>query len=245
MTGGIRHGKSTTTDILLNTLPNAVSFETGQVISEVANAMNSELETNCDIRKIDNLNRWITCMPAILRDIVHVDTSVENLQFSYDDYETNPLLYKKLFEFAANVKNNPSLVQNKITPENKEAYRSELQWIGAYGARLIRPSIWFDELIFRSQIAENEGAEYSILNALRFKAEVPVVKSVNAHIVKVIRPDMVEKEKNDLTEQETAFIEPDTTIWNNGIQSELEVVVKEFTTDYSSGSPLKNYFAVK
>jgi hypothetical protein len=245
MTGGIQHGKSTMTNILLNELPRAVGFETGQVITEVANAMNKELDTRHDITKIENLNRWVAYMPAILKDCVHVDTTVENLQFSYNDYDKNPKLYKKLFEFAATVKNNPTLISEQITPSNKAAYRSELQWIGAYGATLVTPSIWFDELILRSQIAENEGAEHSILNALRFPAEVPVVKAVEAHIVKVIRPDMVDKHKSDLTEQEADSIEPDTTIWNNGSEPELEVVVKEFATDYSNGTVRKNYFAVK
>lgn len=245
MTGEIQNGKTTVTNILLEELPHAVSFETGEVITEVANAMNSQLNLETDIRSISNMNLWIENMPPILKSVANVDVSVEDLQFSYEQYEQNPKLYQKLFEFAACINTDPQKAAVTITPATKEQYRSELQWIGGYCAKKISPIIWFDELILRSQLAEQEGAEHSILNALRFPAEVPAVKKVGAHIVKILRPGQVAIDKTDITEQEADRIEADTTIINNGSLADLTVVTKEFASDYMCGKPLNMYIATR
>lgn len=234
MTGAIQHGKSTVTKVLADALPQAVTYETGQIISELAKPFKAGLEP-ADIPRlidIDKMSEWRQKLAPLLREMVQADVAESQLAFTQHELDSNFPLYAKLFEYARNLQEHPELRDEDITPANKHLQRPLLQAIGAAGLA-IDGGMWFREIIRRSRIDEEHGARYCIMNALREPAEIPSLKEVNTLILEVMRPGYDETDLRDPTESRRSLIRPDVTILNDGSVSDLENAARRFASDFS------------
>lgn len=230
VSGAMYSGKSTVTQRLVHTLPDAVSFETGEVISKVADLMNKDLEEiSRDLRNPYELLDWINYLPVALEEVTTKEIDPQTVRLRQGSDVT------RLREYTSRLVENPKIADFHITPENKETYRPFLQWIGAFVAKQVDAGFWFEELIRRSELAAEDGKRYSVLNAVRFPGEEPVLRQVGAHIVKIIRPSLIQSDKYEATEREASQVHEDTVIYNNGTLRELEAVAETFAIDFIHG----------
>lgn len=238
LNGEMYAGKSTVTQKLEEILPDAVSYETGQVIAEVADEMHAELNygSSYNLKDMYGVRDWIGCLPGAIKTVTgeKVDRQLLELEVHTDT--------SRLREYIQSLAKKPAIAEEKITPENKETYRPFLQWIGGFVAKQISGSFWFDEIIKRSELDAESGAKFSVLNAVRFKAEEDAVRQVGGHIIKVIRSSQ-RNETTELTEKEVSLIDPDTTIYNDASVQKLQLAANEFAFDFMLGVQDKTYHA--
>lgn len=238
ITGAIGHGKSTIAEILSKLEPNSQTFETSEVISEVA----SELCKHFDHQGItlDNptsINDWLSYLPAILSNTLDQPIDAELFVLEPSKIGSNTAEYAKLWEFIDWAKSNPEHVHMLITEENKASFRPLLQWIGGFCVENISPIIWNSELLKRASNAGAEGCALAILGGIRFNEEALHVQNNGGLIIEVIRPSIQIQDSNDPTERQRSHIKPDHIIMNDGTLQELTAKVGQLYTEIVSAQP--------
>ena len=168
MTGPIGHGKSTFAKAVKSFEDSTIRFESSLIIAEVANALHAATSNLPDRYDVESINQWLKPLPDILREIVHEKCTSKQIEIDQGDAERHPIEYDKLLLHIENLHRNPSLLHQKITGENKEAYRPILQWLGGYMVKKVGADIWYKEIIRRVKLSENHGYKICIIGGLRF-----------------------------------------------------------------------------
>src|SRR5690606_15759799 len=109
MTGPIGHGKTTFADALAALEPSTVHFESSLIIAEVANAFQKALTDVPDPYNVERLNNWLRALPEILKEIVHVNCTFDQLKLDQESMEEHPVEYQKLILHVENLQRNPDL----------------------------------------------------------------------------------------------------------------------------------------
>lgn len=231
LTGPISHGKSSFAEYLTKLEPSAVHLEASIVIAEVANAMQKALTDVPDAYNVASLNNWLHCLPSILSETMHVETTFKDIELNQAVIEQHPIEYQKLILHVENLSRNPDLLKNDITYVNKEAYRPLLQWLGGYLVQKIDPGIWYNEIIRRIHKVANAGAELCIVGGLRYPNDAAIMRASGAIIIELHRPGHLHSDSLDPTERERLNIKADCTILNNGTLADLEKFAGVFLED--------------
>jgi energy-coupling factor transporter ATP-binding protein EcfA2 len=231
MTGPIGHGKTTLADALAELVPKTAHFESSLIIAEVANAMHSCLNNIPDPYDVDALNNWLKSLPAILLEIVHAHSTFDQIKLDQVEIERHPIEYQKLILHVENMQRDPGLARQNITRENKESYRPFLQWLGGYLVQKVDPGIWYDELVRRVKIEQQNGTDLCIVGGLRFPADATILRQAGGIVVKVYRPGHLQNDMLDPTERERENIPVDCTIMSNGSVEDVKLFAATFLDD--------------
>jgi hypothetical protein len=245
MTGPIDHGKTTFADAVAEQEPTAKQFESGMLISEVANAWQAILTAPIDPTDVDAINNWLRSLPGILLHTVHAACRFEDVTLDAEEIALHPVEYQKLLLHLQNVKHDFNLAQQQITPENKETYRPLLQWLGGYLVQTVDPGIWWNEIVRRIQAEGEQGCKLAIAAALRFPGDAAVMRQAGAKIIKVYRPGHLQNDVLDPTERERESIVPDVTVVNDGNLDQLKAAAGQFYNDLMASNVQPTYNASK
>jgi hypothetical protein len=235
MTGPIGHGKSTFAKAIKEIEPQTVRIESSMIIAEVANGLHAAMQTIPTRDDVQSINEWLKPLPALVEQIVHQKCTFFQIQVQIADVQRHPIEYEKLFLHIENLTRNPGLARQAITPENKEAYRPILQWLGGYLVKKIDPNIWYAEITRRTQEATASGARICIVGGLRFPSDAERIKSVGGTIIKVYRPDHLQYDMLDPTERERDNIPVDCTVVSNGTLEDMKACAQKILEDATAG----------
>ncbi|HEX7633611.1 MAG TPA: hypothetical protein VF401_04815 [Candidatus Saccharimonadales bacterium] len=236
LTGGIGHGKTTFAADLAACAPSFATYESSLLISEVANDLRSFGSPRPD--DIDALNTWLTALPDILATRTHATTDIDTLKITPERLKSHPEYYEKLFEYLRDIEANPVKANSVITPENKDHFRTLLQWLGGYLAKVVDGGIWYREIIRRIQ--EAPPVDLALIGGVRFPADAAEIRKAGGLIIEVQRPNFGDQDKNDLTERERASIVPDITILNDGSLLDLKDKAQQTYEDIVSAAVNKH-----
>lgn len=238
--GSIKHGKSTFAQQLSELEPDCGHYESGNIIAEVLDELHWTLKEPFQNDPVDFVNEWMTKLPPILSNVVDVDTTPEQLQFSKNDVHHDPARFEKLFQHAASLQKDPALAKHVVTPENKESYRAGLQGLGGYLVAKVSPTIWYDELLYR---VKQDSRRLNVVGGLRYPADANVVRNAGGIIIEIVRPDAPEQDIDDPTEAYRKQIVSDSKIINNGTVEDLRLVTKTVLEDIFDNSIKPTYIA--
>jgi len=229
--GAIGHGKTTLADIFTETEPNSIHLESSQIIIEVLNAANRQLPPTGHNEPVVFLNKWFEAFPAILRQVVHVNATPDQLTFTEPDVARNPPTYQKLFEYVALLAQNPELARATITADNKASYRAGLQGLGGYLISRVKPTIWYDELLRRAAEFGARDTKLAVIGGLRYPSDAEVVQSAGGVVIEITRPNMPKADLQDPTEKYREQITSDSVIINEGTLDQLTRTGKTVLAD--------------
>lgn len=227
ITGSIGHGKTSLAEAFLKIEPSAIHDESSKLISEFANEAKMTLPDVFDVQQINN---WLSDLTGTISDVLHVDI---NSKLPLIPESTNPKdpEFIKLSEYISSLNLNKSLREEKVTEETKPNHRALLQWIGGYFVNHISRTIWYDELIRRSETAEQNDCKLYIIGGLRFPEDAEVIKKAGGKVIEVIRPNAPQPDVNDPTERERANITCDIRVINDGSLDGLATVAAKIYND--------------
>lgn len=237
ITGAIGHGKSTLIELLKKQNNSICTFESSLLISEVANELNKYFPENCNKHNVDSINEWLSYLKTALFKATHVNSPTVELSTKIDKQDPD---YIKLFQYIDLVNKNPSIINQKINPNNKEIYRPLLQWIGGYAVTKIKDTIWYDELIRRAKAEEKNGCKLSIIGGLRFKSDATAIRLNGGKVIRIIRPVSL-TDTSDTTERESNEIEADSIVMNDSNLDDLELKAKQIYKDIISNNLKPEY----
>ena len=146
ITGSIGHGKSSLADLIKSSDSRIIQLESSEVISQVANQLNSYFQPNSDYSDLESINVWLAFLPKILKNLLGITTPNQLFVITQENLAKNPNDYNKLFEYLKILKLKPHMAKDVINQDNKNSYRPILQWIGGMCAVYIPEQIWFNEL---------------------------------------------------------------------------------------------------
>lgn len=244
MTGPIGHGKTTLANALAKLEPNTVHLESSMVIIDVANALQATLKKPFDPYDVDALNQWLKALPGILEDVLRVETTFERIALDPVAVTEHPIEYQKLILHAENVRRDFRLARQKITQDNKEAYRPLLQWLGGYLVSHVSSGIWYNEIVKRAKQAEQAGCNLCVVGGLRYPTDAAILRAEGAFIIKVYRPGHLQNDMLDPTERERENIGVDSTIMSNGSIEDVNSFAPRFLQDLRNGK-LQPLYQVK
>jgi hypothetical protein len=243
--GDIKSGKSTLAGAFAEADPEIVHIESWHPIGEVADKFHENLPEPVQHDNIEWMNKWLRVLPAIVKDVVHMDCDYEQLQFTQNDVRNNPTDFEKLFLHTANLAHDPGLAKQKITEENKPTYRPILQWLGGYLVSRVKPTIWYDEILGRIDDAELLGANLATIGGVRYKTDCESVRRHNRKnvVIKIIRPGMEGADTNDPTERERNLWTPDIRVYNNSKVEDLVNLAPKLLEDIVKQKYKSSYIA--
>lgn len=233
--GAIRHGKSTFAEALQMAEPNSLYYESSTIISEVLNRAHEEMTEPFSDDRFTLINELLAKLPPILKEVVHVDAKLEQLQFTETDARNDLDMHKKLLEHAVRLQKMPNLAKQHITPENKEYYRAGLQGIGGYLVAKVSNTIWYDEIISRSKTDTTDATKLIVVGGLRYPADAEVVRGDHGFIVEVVRPSAPKTDVTDPTEFYRKQIKSHSQVINNGDIDDMHAIGKIFYDDLQMG----------
>jgi energy-coupling factor transporter ATP-binding protein EcfA2 len=231
MTGPIGHGKTTFANALADIIPATVHLESSLIIAEVVNEWHKTIRKIPDPYDVDSLNEWIKFLPPILSNVVHAESTFDQIKLDQRLIEQHPIEYQKLIMHVENLRRNPELAKQVINKDNKESYRPILQWVGGYLVQQVDSGIWYDELVRRIEQAGHSGAELCLVGGLRFPTDANILRNAGALIVKIYRPGHLQNDMLDPTERERANIKSDCTIMSNGTVEDIRRFALRFLED--------------
>lgn len=238
-TGPMDSGKSTLCDMLRELESNSLGFESGQLITELANELNTYLSSDhSTISEGDNFyEAFNAALSAIEKNHPELLGEDVDINFTAKDLLEHPKQFQNLEQYLETIRMQPTLINTRITIENRDIfYRPLLKWLGGYMVYKVRPSVWFDE-IGRRIIHFKPTPALVTVSSLRFPADEEAMRSFceknkfDCLIVEVQRPGM--SEGTDVTEMNRSEIRADTLIINNGIVEDLRDVAKDLLHDIS------------
>ena len=241
-TGPIGHGKSTFSAALHKLEPSNVHIESSMIIAEIADTMHANLEKVPERDDIESINNWLKMLPVTLLQQLGVKVTFEQIKLDPDRVVRHPVEYEKLFLHIDNLAHNPQLLHQKISLENKEAYRPFLQWLGGYLVRSLGPGIWYNEIVKRVKQAAQSGVKLCTVGGLRFPNDANILKQVDALVVKVYRPGHLQYDALDPTERERDNIPVDVTVVSDAGIEEVTMCAKCFMDDLKNGELKKTYY---
>jgi hypothetical protein len=241
-TGPIGHGKSTFSAALHKLEPSHVHIESSMIIAEIADTLHASLEKIPERDDLDSINNWLRMLPVILLQQLKVKCSFSQIMLDPERVKRHPIEYEKLFLHIDNLTHNPKLLQQKITLDNKEAYRPFLQWLGGYLIRSVDSGIWYKEIVRRVQKASQKGVKLCTVGGLRYPNDATILRGVDALIVKVYRPGHLQYDALDPTERERDNIKPDVTVVSDGGIEEVTLCAKCFMDDLKNDQLKKTYY---
>lgn len=245
ITGAIGSGKSTVASFLCNQQPSHVTYESGELIAELANDFNNALsgelafETTAD--DIELTNQALIWFIESINENLHQNVTWNQLAITKHALAEQPQLFTKLFEYLALVKEQPELLNHNITSANKEQYRPLLQWLGGYLVARISPTIWYDELFRRIDLHDSDKS-LVVLGGLRYPADASVVQNHGGIILKIERP-IDTADAQDSTEASREQIAPNITLRNSGDIAALSQTIENLWNDIAAGKPAKTYIS--
>lgn len=241
LTGPIGHGKTTFASAIEKLVRKVRHFESSLIIAEVADAMHKELKEPIDPYDLDALNQWLKSLPEILTKVTHTYCAFEQIKLEDKEIQQHPIEYQKLIMHVENLRRNFTLAHQKITDENKETYRPFLQWLGGYLVQKVDKGIWYNEIVRRVQLAQNEGVELCVVGGLRFPNDATILREAGGIIIKVYRPGHLQNDMLDPTERERENINVDTTIASEGAIEAVEKTAKLVLDDIQAGNLQHTY----
>lgn len=243
ISGQIGSGKSTFSDLLSECEENSASYESRQLVTDVANAWQTATTTPPTATN-DGLNQWISLLPPIIKDYLHAEADATLLSFTPNDEAQDPAMFEKLYKYAELVNAQPNLLRQTIGLANKEVYRPLLQWLGGYLVKMIGPGIWYDEIIRQLKKLDEEGCKLAIINGLRFPGDAERVISAGGTVIRILRPGAEWRDPTDPTEREQAMLPYQITVNNNGSVADLAKVALKLYNDLSNSQPQPSYEAL-
>lgn len=243
MTGPIGHGKSTFAKAIKRLEPESVHFESSMIISEVANALHTTTRELPSRDDIESINEWLRPLPEILLKTVHTKTTFENVRLDIAEVESHPIEYEKLFLHIENFHRDPNPLKTIITRENKESFRSILQWLGGYLPKKVDAAIWYKEIMQRVYEAKSAGYKLCIIDGLRYPEDEKLVRAGGGIIIKVYRPGHLQYDMLDPTERERDNIGVDSTVVSNDDIDDLNERAKEVLEDLKRNRLQKVYYS--
>ncbi len=241
ITGSIGSGKSTFAEFLSEQTDRHIHFESGQLIAEIANEFRKNSSQSPVSSDIDGINYWLRQLPPIVEQVTHKPLDYKQLVITPTKLKEAPANYAKLLEYLDYMATNPKYLDSQITDENKDLFRSLLQWIGGYLVKIIGSGVWYDELIRRAQHTPN--IELATIGGVRFPGEARRVVSAGGSVISINRPSIDTKDPNEITERERGLIVPDTTIINDAGLPELLSVAALVYKDLQTSNLVTGYTA--
>jgi len=230
-TGPIHHGKTSAARFLMSQEPHSKFIESWQIIAEVAEELNKHFDSEMiDSRDLTSVNSWLFHLLDILPGVVNLRPSYDQIEIREHEIDQQPLHFNKLFIYIDRLKDNPGLVEEEIEDSNKEVHRPILQWLGGYLCATLGESIWFDEIVRRINAADKSTQLY-IVTGLRYPSDAAVIRHHGGKIIEIKRPDYDEGDQSDPTEERRKYIDPDSSISNNGDLKDLEEVMQALWQD--------------
>ncbi len=242
-TGDIEHGKSTAIRLGCELEPGAFSIESGDIITEVLDKLNPYAPSYLDIDKRRSINEWLSKLPPILSEVVHVDVSEKDIEFKEVDMSSDPIATKKLSNYIQAITTRPKLTESKVAEGRKSDYRPMLQWLGGYLVKKVHGGIWYNEVVDRLLKAEDAGTETAFVGGVRYRADAIILKQVGATIVDIHRPGWPTTDATDPTERERKSIPVDIKLINGGSEEELRNVIKVMLDDGKNNTHKQLYIA--
>lgn len=245
ITGAIGSGKTTLAGCLAKAEPDHATYETGQVIAEVADAFNqalkAELAYETSNNPIDLANQVLIWLPDALSEHLHHDVVWNQLAITKHQTLVRPELYQKLFAYLAQAKASPQLLEHRLTPQNKKDYRALLQWLGGYLVGKVSKTIWLGEILRRVELRDNDKRLVVIIG-LRYPSDAEVVRAHGGRVIAITRPG-AKKPERDVTEDQRAAIKADIVVHNNGSPEDLQILAETIWRDIGIGKPRPLYRA--
>ncbi|MEO8105252.1 MAG: hypothetical protein ABI602_02850 [Candidatus Saccharibacteria bacterium] len=240
LTGGIGHGKSTFADYLAGNARRHGHWESGELITEVANQLRLSGRATPVTGTVTSLNNWLEPLPAILESTVH-RRPTQPVRFAQSDIESHPDQFAKLLEYCRYVAADEARQFGPITNDNKSQFRSLLQWLGGYVAKTIGGDVWYQEIIRRIRTTAN--LELATIGGVRFPADAACVRSAGGTVLSIIRPAQAPTDLQDITERERDLIALDSTIYNDADLVALQACARRVYADLVAGELALDYRA--
>lgn len=240
ITGAIGHGKTSLADAILKLEPSAIHDESSKLISEFANEAKKTIPKDFDIAKV---NDWIAGMSETMGCELGVSINT-NLPLIPQNASPQDPEFTKLDEYMSSIKRNSSLCKEEITEITKPNHRALLQWMGGYFVNHISRTIWYDELIRRSETAKQSGCKLYVIGGLRFPEDAEVIKKAGGKVIEIVRPSAPKPDLSDPTERERANIISDIRLLNNGDISDLEKLANTLLEDLIYHSYSRKYSSI-
>lgn len=241
----IGSGKSTFAQLLCTIEPSHATYESGELIAEVADdfnrALSGELAFETTSDNVELTNQALIWFIEAISEKLHQELTWNQLAITKHAVATRPELFEKLFAYVEAAKVDPSILDQRITAVNKATYRPLLQWLGGYLVAKITNTIWYDE-IFRRIALHDEDKKLVIIGGLRYPSDAMCVREHGGLIIGIERADH-NADVTDVTESARSEIKPDTIIRNNDSLQQLEAVATELVNDLIVGKLKPEYRA--
>jgi hypothetical protein len=245
LTGAIGSGKSTLAQQLCEVEPSHARYESGELIAEVADdfnrALSGELAFETTTDSVELVNQALIWFIESIGEKLHHDVTWNQLAITTHSLAMHPELFEKMFVYVDAAKRNPKLLDERITADNKEAYRPLLQWLGGYLVAKVSNTIWYDEL-FRRIALHDSDKNLVLIGGLRYPSDAAVLRAHGGIVVAVERGTH-DADTTDVTERDRTAIAADSTVANNGTLSELQRVAEQLWFDIGAGNIHQNYNA--
>lgn len=245
VTGSIGSGKSTFAQLLCEAEPSHATYETSELVSELAedfnHALSGELAFETTSNAVELTNQALIWFVEAISEKLHHEVTWNQLAITKHVVATRPELFEKLFTYIDMAKKQPSILDRRITATDKDAYRPILQWLGGYLVAKIGDTIWYDEL-FRRIDLHDADKNLVIIGGVRYPSDAQAVRERGGLVVGIERPNHV-ADSTDITESSRANIQPDITIHNNGTIDQLREVAVTMWSDLTISKPRTEYLA--
>lgn len=240
--GAIGHGKTTFADQLRKIEPDSAPFESSTIIAEVLDELHKALKEPFEADPVTFVKEWLIKLPPIVKKVVNVEATAEQLSFSDQELLDQPARFQKLLEHATKLQQRPELARQIITAQNKALYRPGLQGLGGYLVFQVGPTIWYDEIV-RRITTEVADKELILVGGLRFPADEKVIRTAGGVIIEIVRPDMPAQDSQDPTEVFRKQIVNDSQVINNGDQEQLAQLAPQILSDIRASTLKPSYVA--
>lgn len=243
ITGAIGSGKSTTADLLCQQAPSHAQYESGELIAELAEdfnrALSGELAFETATDDIELTNQALIWFVESVSEKLHTKTTWNHLAITKKLAKQQPELFEKLYAYLQIIKEQPALLDARITRTNKERYRPLLQWLGGYLVARLGDAIWYNEIFRRIDLHDSDKS-LIVISGLRYPSDAAAVREHGGVILAIERGNST-KDATDVTEARRSLIVADSTLYNNGTLAALGRTVENLWDDLASGNPAKTY----
>jgi energy-coupling factor transporter ATP-binding protein EcfA2 len=244
ITGSIRHGKTTLAKCINVLYPNnSAQLSSFEIIAQVADDLNLSTQAIPGL-SVNELNKWLKILPSVLKERLDLEINFSDIRIKSKNIHSYPNDYKKLFLYVELININKSVLDSKITEQNRDQYRPILQWLGGYLVKTVDSGIWFNQIIKRANTLSHSIAVCSV-DGIRYPSDAQIIKDNGGVVVEVVRPGVKISDANDMTEKERTKIISDLTIINDSGLVEFKECVKQLVDDVLSGRPKRTYISSK
>lgn len=244
ITGAIGHGKTSLAQAFLRQVSPAKHVESSILIARVADQLNKQYPTTRPrAHDPSSINAWLANLPGIIKDITGFSDDIAPVRLATEPTITAETDFDKLHEYLEIIALNHSLITQLITPENKEAYRPILQWLGAYITKHVSPTLWYDNLIQQALDAKASGHKLFVIGGVRFPSDAQVIHQAGGYIIAIERPDRGQRDAADATEAFRSMVPVNATIINDSTLGSLDHAVQVLWQDLQQDNLQDRYQA--